>query len=104
MPYENHFDLKCYPRSLKSENPQKKKSRETQICKLGKGIMKSQNHSSRGYKWIASQLIEVGKISCPSQPKFDKAFLCKLTKKSGENRIETSQSSLRGNIQKVSER
>ena len=38
-------------------------------------------------------------ISCTSQPKFDTVFLCKLTKKSGESRMETSQSFLRGNIQ-----
>ena len=31
------------------------------------------------------------KISCTSQPKFDTVFLCKLTKKTGESRIETNQ-------------
>ena len=50
--YQNHFDLKFYPRSLKLEDPPKV-ARDAN-CTLDKGIIKSQNHSSREYKSIAS--------------------------------------------------
>ena len=50
--YQNHFDLKFYPRSLKLEDPPKV-TRDAN-CTLYKGIIKSQNHLSREYKSIAS--------------------------------------------------
>ena len=50
--YQNHFDLKFYLRSLKLEDPPKV-TRDAN-CTLDKGIIKSQNHSLREYKSIAS--------------------------------------------------